>query len=196
GKERWVGSRIADAGPAGSGEATAVEDGLAPPTSHTTMSNEDKWKANKEKVAFIKQFPGLLSSWDQLTGKTVETVIELKSKAGSAVVVFTDGSFLVVPPLPSAPYDLGEALATARQSLEPQHHTAYAEHDRLVKQDKEAQKAARLSNILGAIQNNLDQIPELKDRIKNLVKEWKGAVRPRKKCSTFFPKVSSKESSP
>ena len=137
------------------------------------MSNEDKWKANKEKVAFIKQFPGLLRSWGQLTGKTVETVIEFKSKAGSTVVVFTDGSFLVVPPLAVEPYELGEALATARQSLEPKHHTAYAEHDRLVKQDKEAQKAARLSNILGAIQNNLDQIPELKDRIKNLVKEWK-----------------------
>ena len=42
-----------------------------------------------------------------------------------------------------------------------------------VKQDKEAQKSARLSNILGAIQNNVDQIPELKDKLKALVKEWK-----------------------
>lgn len=137
------------------------------------MSTEDKWKANMEKVAFMKQFPGLLGSWDSLSGKTVETVIALKSKAGSAVVVFTDGSFTVVPPLVTEPYELGEALAAARQYLEPKHHTAYAEHDRLIKKDKDAQKAARLNNILGAIQNNVDQIPELKDKLKALVKEWK-----------------------
>ncbi len=137
------------------------------------MSTEDKWKANMEKVAFMKQFPGLLGSWDALSGKTVETVIGLKSKTGSAVVVFTDGSFTVVPPLSTEPHELGEALALARHYLEPTHRTAYAEHDRLVKKDKDAQKSARLSNILGAIQNNVDQIPELKDRLKALVKEWK-----------------------
>ncbi len=137
------------------------------------MSVQDKWKANQEKVAFTKEFPGLLHAWDSLEGKTVETVIGLKSKTGSAVVVFTDGSFTVVPPLAAEPYELGEALAAARTYLEPKHREAYAEHDRLVKKDKEAQKAARLSNILGAIQNNVDQIPELKDRLRALVKEWK-----------------------
>jgi diglucosylglycerate octanoyltransferase len=137
------------------------------------MPIEDKWKANMEKVAFMKQFPGLLDSWASLTGKTVETVIGLKSKAGSAVVVFTDGSFTVVPPLSTEPYELGEALTAARQYLESKHREAYAEHDRLVKKDKDAQKSARLSNILGAIQNNVDQIPELKDKLKALVKEWK-----------------------
>jgi hypothetical protein len=137
------------------------------------MSTEDKWKANMEKVAFMKQFPGLVGSWDSLSGKTVEAVIGLTSKAGSAVVVFTDGSFTVVPPLVTEPYELGEALAAARQYLEPKHPTAYAEHDRLVKKDKDAQKSARLNNILGAIQNNVDQIPELKDKLKALVKEWK-----------------------
>jgi hypothetical protein len=137
------------------------------------MSIEDKWKANMEKVAFTKRFPGLLNSWDSLTGKTVETVIGLKSKDGSAVVVFTDGSFTVVSPLLIEPSELGEALTAARQYLEPKHREAYAEHDRLVKKDKEAQKSARLNNILGAIRNNLDQIPELKDKLKALVKEWK-----------------------
>ncbi|HXX73900.1 MAG TPA: hypothetical protein VEI50_02110 [Nitrospiraceae bacterium] len=137
------------------------------------MPIEDKWKANMEKVAFMKRFPGLLNSWDSLTGKSVEAVIELKSKSGSAVVVFTDGSFIIVPPPSAEAYELGEALTAARQYLELKHPEAYAEHDRLVKKDKEAQKSARLSNILGAIRNNVDQIPELKDKLKALVKEWK-----------------------
>lgn len=136
------------------------------------MSVEDKWKANQEKVAFMKQFPGLLHSWDSLGGKNVETVIGLKSKTGSAVVVFTDGSFTVVPPMAVEPYEIGEAIAVARKHLEPKHRTAYSEHDRLVQQDRDAQKSARLSNILGAIQNNVEQIPELKDKLKALVKEW------------------------
>ena len=41
------------------------------------MATEDKWKANLEKVAFIKQFPGLLGSWEALKGKTIEAVIPL-----------------------------------------------------------------------------------------------------------------------
>jgi hypothetical protein len=47
------------------------------------------------------------------------------------------------------------------------------EYDRLVKKDKDALKAARVEKILGAIQNNLEHHPELKDRLKALVKEWK-----------------------
>jgi hypothetical protein len=71
------------------------------------------------------------------------------------------------------PYELGEALAVARALLEPAHHTAYVEYDRLVKKDRDALKSARVDKILGAIQNNLEQHPELKERLKELVKEWK-----------------------
>lgn len=39
--------------------------------------------------------------------------------------------------------------------------------------DKDVLKSARLEKIIGAIENNLGQIPELKDRLKALVKEWK-----------------------
>ena len=62
--------------------------------------------------------------------------------------------------------DAGRAL------LEPKHRNAYVEYDRLAKQDKDALKQARLEKIIGAIQNNLEQIPELKERLKALVKEW------------------------
>ena len=137
------------------------------------MSVEEKWKANLEKVAFMKQFPGLLGTWGALVGKTVEAVIPLKGKQGAAVLVCSDGTFTIVPPMAPEPYELGEALAVARTLLEPTHQTAYVEYDRLVKKDKDALKSARVDKILGAIQNNLEQIPELKDRLKELVKEWK-----------------------
>jgi diglucosylglycerate octanoyltransferase len=34
-------------------------------------------------------------------------------------------------------------------------------------------RSARLEKILGAIENNLEQIPELKDRLRRLVDGWK-----------------------
>ena len=137
------------------------------------MPADEKWKANMEKVAFMKTFPGLLSRWEQLAGKTVETVAPLKSKAGAAALICTDGSFVVLPPLTTEPYELGEALQAGRSYLEPKHPEAYVGYDQLLKKDKDAQRTARLENILGAIRNNMEQIPELKDRLKDLVKEWK-----------------------
>lgn len=136
------------------------------------MPTEDKWKANLAKVAFIKQFPGLLREWQACKGKTVETVTPLTGKQGAAVVTFTDGTFVVVPPLAPEPWELGQALVDARTYLEPKHREAYHEHDRLTTQDQEALRSARLEKIIGAIENNLEQIPELKDRLKALVKEW------------------------
>ena len=134
---------------------------------------EEKWKANMEKVAFVKQFPGLAGSWEQIKGKTIESVTPLPSKPGYATLVFTDGSFIVAPPLDTQPKELGEGLNTARASLEPRHPEPYKEYDRLAQQDKDATRTARLEKIIGAIRNNLEQIPELKDRIRQLVKEWK-----------------------
>ena len=137
------------------------------------MPADDKWKANMEKVAFMKAFPGLLRHWEALAGKTVEAVAPLKSKAGAAALICTDGAFVVLPPLPTEPCELGEALQAGRSYLEPKHPEAYIGYDQLLKKDKDAQRTARLENILGAIRNNMEQIPELKDRLKDLVKEWK-----------------------
>ena len=137
------------------------------------MPADEKWKANMEKVAWMKAFPGLLRHWEQLAGKTVEAVTPLKSKAGAAALICTDGSFVVLPPLTAEPYELGEALQAGRSYLEPRHPEAYAGYDQLLKKDQDAQRTARLENILGAIRNNMEQIPELKDRLRDLVKEWK-----------------------
>lgn len=137
------------------------------------MAVEEKWKANQEKVAFTKQFPGLILDWKTCEGKTVQAVVPLTGRQGAAVIVFGDGSFVVVPPLSPEPWELGQALLDARSQLEPTHQTAYVTFDRLARKDKDALKAARLEKIVGAIQNNLEQIPELKERLKELVKEWK-----------------------
>jgi hypothetical protein len=137
------------------------------------MATEDKWKANLEKVAFMKQFPGLLGSWEALKGKTIEAVIPLKGKQGAAAIICTDGTFTVLPPMSIEPYELGETLTVARSLLEVKHTGAYQEYDRLAKNDQEALRQARLEKILGAIENNLAQIPELKERLKALVKDWR-----------------------
>lgn len=136
------------------------------------MATEDKWKANLAKVAFIKQFPGLLQQWHSCKGKTVGAVTPLTGREGAAVLTFTDGTFVVAPPFTAGPWELGQALRDARQHLEPRHSEAYREYDRLTKQDQDALRSARLEKIIGAIENNIDQIPELKDRIKALVREW------------------------
>lgn len=137
------------------------------------MPVEEKWKANLEKVAFMKRFPGLATAWEEVRGKTIEAVLPLPSKPGAAVVVFSDKSFAVVPPIAPEPWQLTEGLGAARRLLEPAHQEAFAEYDRLVRQDQEALRHARLEKILGAIQNNLEPIPELKDRLRQLVDEWK-----------------------
>lgn len=136
------------------------------------MATEDKWKANLEKVAFMKQFPGLLGAWEALKGKTIEAVIPLKGKQGAAAIICSDGTFTVAPPMMTEPYELGETLTAGRPLLEAKHRDAYVEYDRLAKQDKDALKQARLEKIIGAIENNLEQIPELRARLKALVKEW------------------------
>jgi len=137
------------------------------------MAVEEKWKANQEKVAFTKQFPGLTLDWHTCQGKTVQAVVPLTGKQGAVVIVFADGAFTIAPPLAPDAWEFGQALADARTHLEPKHTGAYIEYDRLVKKDREALKSARMEKIVGAIQNNVAQIPELKERLKELVKEWK-----------------------
>ncbi|HET6674675.1 MAG TPA: hypothetical protein VFG71_05010 [Nitrospiraceae bacterium] len=120
----------------------------------------------------MKQFPGLLAAWEAAAGKTIEAIRPLRGKDGAVVVIFTDGCFLAAPPLTPEPWELGEALHAARPHVEQAHREAYAQYDRLLAKDKEASRTARLEKIVGAIQNNLEQIPELRERIKQLVREW------------------------
>ena len=136
------------------------------------MSTEAKWKANQKKVTFMKRFPGLVTSWEQTEGKTVERVVPLPSKAGSAALLLSDGRFAVVTPAEPEPLDIAAGLAAIRPFLESTYAEAYAEYDGLVFDDREALRVARLEKIIGAIQNNMQDIPELKDRLRGLVRGW------------------------
>jgi hypothetical protein len=149
------------------------ESAMPEETASSEAITGEKWKANQEKVAYMKTFPGLIMAWEQTEGKSIQAVAALPSKAGAAVVVFSDGTFVVAPPIAPEPWDLGEGLGAGRRYLEPRHADAYAKYDRLVQNDREALRKARLEKIIGAIQNNLKQIPELKDRLRRLVDDWK-----------------------
>ncbi len=134
-------------------------------------ANEVKWKANQEKVAFLKQFPGLLGSWDEAEGRTVTSVTTIE-QSKAKVLTFDNGTFAIVPPLAPEPKQLRDGIEAAEARLRALYPEAYREYETLAQQDREATRTARLENILGAIHNNMDDIPELKDRIRLLVKQW------------------------
>lgn len=135
-------------------------------------STEAKWKANQKKVAFRKRFPGLVTSWAQIEGHTVKRVVPLPAKAGSAVLIFSDDRFAIVTPAEPESLDIAAGLVAIRPFLESTYPEAYAEYDSLVVDDREAMRAARLENIIGAIQNNMKDIPELRDRLRGLMSGW------------------------
>jgi hypothetical protein len=93
----------------------------------------------------------------------------------SSVVIFTDGTFVVTPSPDLEPADLIAALLTARPSLESHHGKAYETLDQYIASDKEIQRMARLENIMGAIRNNLPQIPELKKELRRFLEETEGS---------------------
>jgi len=136
------------------------------------MGNEDKWKANLRKVAFLKSFPGWLSSWEQGMGATIEQVLPIPGHAPHTVLLLSEGRFVVTPPVHDEPRMVTAGLVAARPHLESVHASAFTEYDHLTQLDLELGRMARLDNILNAIDNNLDRIPELKSRIQDLVKQW------------------------
>lgn len=135
------------------------------------MSTEQAWKANMEKVAFVKTFPGRISPWEAMRGKTIEKVVFPEGRPG-AVLLFTDLSFAVVPRMDEMipePSDLLAGILAARPSYEASQPAAYVELDRLIAREKETQRLARLQKVLGAVRNNMAAIPELKDELRRLL---------------------------
>lgn len=130
---------------------------------------EKKWRANADKVSFAKAFPGRLSDWGAAEGKTVAQALAVGASARA--VIFTDGAFLIASSSEPEPAVLIAALLAARPLLERHHPEAYGTLDQHIATDREMQRMARLENILGAIQNNLPQIPELKDELRRLLRE-------------------------
>jgi hypothetical protein len=89
----------------------------------------------------------------------------------NAVVIFSDGTFIVTASPDLEPADLIAALLAARPFLESHHAKAYETLDQYITSDKETQRMARLENIMGAIRNNLPQIPELKEELRRFLED-------------------------
>lgn len=130
---------------------------------------EKKWQANMGKVAFAKAFPGRLTTWESAIGKTVEKAISIDEKNGLAI--FSDGSFIAIPTPDPQPADLIRLLLFARPDLIAFWKEAFDELDQWIAMDREMQRKARLQNIIGAIENNLPQIPELKEALEEVLKK-------------------------
>jgi len=132
------------------------------------MPSDEVWKANREKVAFVKQFPGRLHTWEEIVGKKIEKVIPVPSRPGS-VIIFQDCSFVVVSPPDPEPADLLAGLLAARSDLEPRNVALYQELDGFVQREKDLLRRARLEKILGAVTHNMPAIPELKEELLKLL---------------------------
>jgi len=136
------------------------------------MGNEKKWKANRDKVEFLKTFPGWLSSWEQSVGTQIEHVLPIPGQAPHRVLVLSEGKFMMTPAPHHEPQIVTAGLLAARPKLESAHTQAFQHYDHLTHLDQEAGRTARLENILKAVENNLERIPELKTRLQALVGQW------------------------
>jgi len=136
----------------------------------SVMYIEKKWKTNLEKVSFAKAFPGLIRHWDEVVGQAVQAIVPVEGKS-VFVLIFEGGKFAFISPMEPQPSELLAALSAARLYLERYHPEAYGTLDRFSRDDREMQRMARLENIVGAIRNNLPQIPELKETLRNLLEE-------------------------
>ena len=66
--------------------------------------SEKKWRANADKVAFAKAFPGRLTEWGSAVGKKIERIIAVEEQP-AGMVIFSDGDFIFIPsPDPEPPY--------------------------------------------------------------------------------------------
>ncbi|HEX9757151.1 MAG TPA: hypothetical protein VGB26_05035 [Nitrospiria bacterium] len=134
------------------------------------MSVEEKWQANRDKVAFAKSFPGWINDWTEVQGKTLERVIPL-NESKMSVAIFSGGHFGILPGGYIEPAALIKALDAVRPWLESVHPKAYQTLDDLTAQDKELKRKTRLEKLLSAVKNNYPDMPELKDELKKLLDE-------------------------
>ena len=132
------------------------------------MEPEEVWKANEEKTAFVKGFPGWVREWEGVAGKRVEKVFPLAGRPG-LVLLFHDRSFAVIPRPESEIADLLAGLMAVRPELEAERSAEYRELDRLTGREKELQRQSRLQKILGAVTHNMPEIPELKEALLKLL---------------------------
>ncbi len=77
----------------------------------------EKWKASQAKSDFALKFPGMMQSWEDCRGKTIDHVLPLSKKNG-AVLIMTDHTFLMVSSGDADAGTVQEGLRAARSRLE------------------------------------------------------------------------------
>ena len=88
---------------------------------------------------------------------------------------------------------LGKRCRSAERLSSPNMARPMPEYDQLLKKDKGRNGPPALENILGAIRNNANQLPELKDRLVELIKGPEVKVTPKEHVRDLLAR-SSKES--
>ncbi len=136
------------------------------------MTPADKWHINLKKVALLQSFPGLMTDWSQAHGRQLEASLPFPGHKSYATLVFTGGHFGVSSTLQSEPQLLTQGLQLARPLLEPHQPDSFKAYDRLHALDRHIGHQIRMNNIINAITHNIASMPELKSRIRDLVRQW------------------------
>jgi hypothetical protein len=124
-----------------------------------------------ERTRYLEKFPGRLPEWEAAVGKSIAAVVPVPGRIEQLAVAFSDGSFLLARPAEATPEAVETALAGLRDTLEPQHAEAFAALDRLQVEEAEAMRLARMEKVVGAVQTNLPQIPELRAELLRVLGE-------------------------
>ena len=132
-----------------------------------THYSEAALARRQEKLDAARAFPGRIPA-ALAVGKTVA---EVAGTVEEPVLVFTDGSFLLLrahEPQGSALYD---TLLGAREALAARHPAALDVLERCAEAEAEAMRLARMEKILGAVETNLPAVPELRQALFDLLDE-------------------------
>lgn len=131
------------------------------------MHAEEAMEKRKARLAFVRDFPGRLDSWADAAGKRVAQVHS--GPDATNLVLFHDGTFLVTRAWAGPPDDLQTLLLDARSVIEPSQPSAYAQLDKLRGEEAEAMRLGRMEKVVGAVRNNLTEIPELREALLELL---------------------------
>lgn len=141
---------------------------------------EEKWKINRQKNEFARTIPCKIPPDNTLkvlyktflpSAKNIELcVYDNHSFSLSDDSAFEDAQLVI------------ETVTLVRPYLEKFYPEFYQEYDNWVQLDKEATRKARLEKILGAIANNMAEIPELKEEIIKLGKMLENGEDIRRYC--------------
>lgn len=144
-----------------------------------TSKTEEKWRINRQKNEFARTIPGKVSpSTFKVRYRTF-----LPSSKSIELCVYENNTFSLSDEKAFEDAQLViETVELVRPYLEQSYPEFYQEYDKWAALDKEATRKARLEKILGAIANNMAEIPELKDEIIKLGKMLENGEDIRRYC--------------